>query len=192
MSGASPEGGGIAGLPVTSLRGVGPALAGKLADYGVQRLEDLLFHLPLRYQDRTRITPIAATREGWDVVIEGEVRVADITFGRRRSLVVRLQDGSGLMTLRFFHFSAAQRNRLAPGTRLRCFGQVRRGGSGPEMVHPEYTAISAEGEHPVADTLTPVYPGTAGISQTQWRKLCGQALAYLVESAPRELLPPPG
>ena len=129
---------GIADLPVQELHGVGPKLANKLANYGVHRVEDLLFHLPLRYQDRTRVTPIAAARGGEDVVIEGEVRAADVVFGRRHSLVARLQDGSGTLTLRFFHFSAAQKSNLQPGTRLRCFGQVRRGTSGLEMYHPEY------------------------------------------------------
>ena len=101
---------GIASTPVRELRGVGPALAAKLADCGVHRVEDLLFHLPLRYQDRTRVTPIGALREGVDAVVEGEIRAADVVFGRRRSLVARLQDGSGTITLRFFHFSAAQKN----------------------------------------------------------------------------------
>jgi ATP-dependent DNA helicase RecG len=181
--------GGIASLSVRELRGVGPRLAEKLADYGVHQLEDLLFHLPLRYQDRTRVTPIAAARDGDDVVIEGEIRAADVAFGRRRSLVARIQDGSGTLTLRFFHFSAAQKNNLQPGTRLRCFGQVRRGGSGLEMYHPEYRQLQ-EGESPVEETLTPIYPTTAGISQNQWRKLCSQALAYLQRERPDDLLPP--
>ena len=156
----------IASLSVRELRGVGPRLAEKLADYGVYRLEDLLFHLPLRYQDRTRVTPVAAVREGDDVVIEGEVRAADVVFGRRRSLVARLQDGSGTITLRFFHFSAAQKNNLRPGTRLRCFGQVRRGAAGFEMFHPEYRQLE-EAESPVEEALTPIYPTTAGIGQNQ-------------------------
>ena len=180
---------GIADIPVRELRGVGPSLGQKLADYGVFRVEDLLFHLPLRYQDRTRITPIAAVREGADVVIEGEVRAADVVFGRRRSLVARIQDGSGTLTLRFFHFSAAQKHNLRPGARLRCFGQARRGGSGLEMYHPEYRSVN-EVEAPVEEALTPIYPTTAGIGQNQWRKLCGQALAYLQRAQPRELLPP--
>ena len=138
-----------------SLRGVGPKLARKLADYGMQSVEDLLFHLPLRYQDRTRVTPIGALQEGAEVVIEGEVRVADIAFGRRRSLVVRLQDGTGTVSLRFFHFSAAQRNNLQPGTRLRCFGQVRRGGSGLEVYHPEYRESAAD-DVEVEESLTPI------------------------------------
>ncbi|MCB1843770.1 MAG: hypothetical protein KDI09_12470, partial [Halioglobus sp.] len=91
---------GINRIAVRELRGVGPKLANTLADYGIRHVEDLLFHLPMRYQDRTRITPIAAAREGSDVVIEGEVRAADVAFGRRRSLVARLQDGSGTLTLR--------------------------------------------------------------------------------------------
>ena len=180
---------GIASLSVRELRGVGPKLAEKLADYGVRQIEDLLFHLPLRYQDRTRVTPIAAALEGEDVVIEGEVRAADVVFGRRRSLVARLQDGSGTLTLRFFHFSAAQKNNLRSGTRLRCFGQVRRGGSGLEMYHPEYRQL-AEGEAPVEEALTPIYPTTAGIGQNQWRSLCGQALVYLRRAQPDDLLPP--
>jgi ATP-dependent DNA helicase RecG len=180
---------GIAHLSVRELHGVGPKLANKLADYGVHRAEDLLFHLPLRYQDRTRVTPIAAAREGTDVVVEGEVRAADIVFGRRRSLVARIQDGSGTLTLRFFHFSAAQKSSMQPGTRLRCFGQVRRGSSGLEMYHPEYRQVEGE-DVPVEDALTPIYPTTAGIGQNQWRKLCAQALLQLQREPVSELLPP--
>ncbi|HEY6131224.1 MAG TPA: ATP-dependent DNA helicase RecG [Halioglobus sp.] len=182
---------GIASVSVRELRGVGPKLASKLADYGVHRVEDLLFHLPLRYQDRTRVTAIAAAREGADVVIDGEVRVADVVFGRRRSLVARIQDGSGTLTLRFFHFTAAQKNSLQPGTRLRCFGQVRRGSSGLEMYHPEYRVLE-EVATPVEEALTPIYPTTAGIGQNQWRKLCEQALAHLQQRPVDELLPPSG
>lgn len=179
---------GIANAPVNELRGVGPKLAGKLAEYGVYRIEDLLFHLPLRYQDRTRVSPIGALSEGSDVVIEGEVRLADVAFGRRRSLLVRLQDGTGTVSLRFFHFSAAQKNNLQPGTRLRCFGQVRRGASGFEMYHPEYRQVE-EGEVPVEEALTPIYPTTTGISQNQWRSLCGQAASRLRHDPAQDLLP---
>ncbi|MEZ5570583.1 MAG: ATP-dependent DNA helicase RecG [Halioglobus sp.] len=179
---------GIANRSVRELRGVGPKLANSLAEYGVHRVEDVLFHLPLRYQDRTRVTPIAAARDGVDVVIEGEVRAADIVFGRRRSLVARIQDGSGTLTLRFFHFSAAQKSNLQPGTRLRCFGQVRRGSSGLEMYHPEYRQLQ-DADVPVEETLTPIYPTTAGITQNQWRKLCEQALVFLQREPVSELLP---
>ena len=114
--------------------------------------------------------------------------MADIVFGKRRSLVARIQDGSGTLTLRFFHFSAAQKNNLRPGTRLRCFGQVRRGGSGLEMYHPEYRQVEP-GEQELDQTLTPIYPTTEGIGQNQWRKMCSQAIVYLKRDQPRELLP---
>ena len=175
--------------PVIGLRGVGPKMAEKLAQLGIQRVRDLLFHLPLRYQDRTRITPIGALRPGTDAVVEGEIRAADISFGRRRSLVCRLQDGSGTLTLRFFHFSAAQKNGLAPGTRLRCYGEVRRGASGLEFYHPEYRRQNEDQNPPVEACLTPIYPSTAGVSQPVWRKLCGQALALLSNHALPDLLP---
>jgi len=163
-------------------------LAEKLAEYGVHHIEDLLFHLPLRYQDRTRVTPIAALQINFEAVVEGEIRAADVVFGRRRSLVARLQDGSGTLTLRFFHFTAAQKNKLASGTRLRCFGSVRRGSAGMEMYHPQYNLCEA-GEHSSEEHLTPIYPTTSGISQNQWRSLCAQALALLAKAAPEDLLP---
>ncbi|MEH6589392.1 MAG: ATP-dependent DNA helicase RecG [Halioglobus sp.] len=179
----------IANSSVRTLTGVGPKLAEKLAESGVNQVQDLLFHLPLRYQDRTRITPIAVGRDGDDVVIEGEIRVADIVFGRRRSLVAKIQDGSGTLTLRFFHFSAAQKNNLQPGSRIRCYGQLRRGISGLEMYHPEYQHIQGL-DSPIEDRLTPVYPATGGITQNQWRKLCAQAIAALTQSSVADLLPP--
>lgn len=181
----------IADTPVQALHGVGPKLAQKLADYGIFRAEDLLFHFPLRYQDRTRVTPIAALRDGDEAVVEGEVRAADIVFGRRRSLVVRLQDGSGLITLRFFHFSAAQKNGLKAGSQLRCFGQARRGRSGLEIFHPEYRQLHGD-DLSVEDALTPIYPTTDGIGQNQWRKLCAAAVKLLMNSEVQDLLPDEG
>ncbi|WP_276309900.1 ATP-dependent DNA helicase RecG [Chromatocurvus halotolerans] len=173
---------------LTELRGVGPKLASRLQDYGVHGVEDLLFHLPLRYQDRTRVTPVAALRPGQEAVVEGTIKLCDIAFGRRRSLVAVLQDGSGaLLTLRFFHFNAAQRNGLQPGCRVRCFGQARPGRSGLELIHPEYR-LTGDAPAPVNETLTPIYPTTEGIGQLQWRKLCGQAVALLRKNPPADLL----
>jgi len=105
----------LAAVPVTALKGVGAALAEKLAKVGLETLQDLLFHLPLRYQDRTRIVPIGALRPGQDAVVEGTVTGADIVMGRRRSLLVRLHDGSGSLSLRFYHFSQAQKEALKRG-----------------------------------------------------------------------------
>ncbi len=160
-----------------------------LRDYGVRSIQALLFHLPLRYQDRTRLTPIGALQLGQDVVIEGNIVAADVAFGRRRSLVCRLQDGSGTTTLRFFHFSAAQKQQLSPGTRLRCFGEARRGSGGLEFYHPEYRILQGDEPVPVEERLTPIYPSTEGLAQTSWRKLCDQALAYLDKHPIAEWLP---
>ncbi|MFI2811166.1 MULTISPECIES: ATP-dependent DNA helicase RecG [Microbulbifer] len=175
--------------PVTTLRGVGDKFAQVLARLHISSVQDLLFHLPHRYQDRTRVTPIAALMPGVDAVIEGEVRAADIVFGRRRSLVVRLQDGSGTMSLRFFHFSAAQKQRFSPGVRLRCFGEARRGSAGIELYHPE-TEIIGDSTPDRPDTLTPVYPLTEGVTQARLRGLVQQALERLEQSGVTELLPP--
>ena len=162
----------------------------KLAGLGILSVQDLLFHLPLRYQDRTRVTAIGALQAGGDAVIEGTVKVADVAFGKRRSLVCRLQDGSGTITLRFFHFTAAQKQQLAAGTRLRCFGEARRGASGLELYHPEYQAINADTETPTETSLTPIYPSSEGLSQGVWRKLSTQALALISPGTLQELLPP--
>ena len=171
-----------------SLRGVGPRLAEKLRSYGITSVEDLLFHLPLRYQDRTRITPLGALQDGAEVVIEGEIAMVSVTGGgRRRSLLVKLQDGTGFATLRFFHYSQAQKNALQVGDPLRCFGSVRRRPRQQgELIHPEYRR--ATGGSTDEESLTPIYPGTDGISQSQWRKLCGQALAMLEARPPQEFL----
>ncbi|MEJ2416637.1 MAG: OB-fold nucleic acid binding domain-containing protein, partial [Exilibacterium sp.] len=122
---------------VTVLKGVGSQLAEKLLKLGIRTIQDLLFHLPLRYLDRTRISPLGGLQLHSHVVIEGEIKASDVVFGRRRSLMCRLQDGTGTVTLRFFHFTHAQKQRLAPGVRLRCFGETRRGASGIELYHPE-------------------------------------------------------
>ncbi len=118
---------------LATLRGVGPVLAERLARLGVHSLADLLFVLPLRYEDRTRIVPIGALIAGSHALVEGEVLLAEVVFRRRRQLLVRLGDGSGSLTLRFFHFSNAQREGLARGSRLRCHGEVRRGPPHPDL-----------------------------------------------------------
>ncbi|SDT07673.1 ATP-dependent DNA helicase RecG [Pseudomonas oryzae] len=169
----------LAQVAVTTLKGVGPALAEKLAKVGLESLQDVLFHLPLRYQDRTRVTPIAALRPGGDAVVEGVVSGAEVIMGRRRSLLVRLQDASGTLSLRFFHFSQAQKDGLRRGTHLRCYGEVRPGATGLEIYHPEYRALSGDEAPPVEQTLTPIYPSTEGLTQQRLRSLSQQALYAL-------------
>ncbi|MFJ4344899.1 ATP-dependent DNA helicase RecG [Pseudomonas sp. NPDC089401] len=172
-------------VSVTALKGVGEAMAEKLAKVGLENLQDVLFHLPLRYQDRTRVVPIGQLRPGQDAVIEGVVSGADVTMGKRRSLVVRLGDGSGVLSLRFYHFSNAQKEGLKRGTHLRCYGEARPGASGLEIYHPEYRALNGdEPAPPVEQTLTPIYPSTEGLTQQRLRLLCQQSLGML---GPRSL-----
>ncbi|MGB0732819.1 MAG: ATP-dependent DNA helicase RecG [Pontibacterium sp.] len=180
---------GLEQTPVKQLKGVGPALELKLLKLGISSVQDVLFHLPLRYQDRTKVTPIGSVQPHSDVLIEGEVRVADIVGGRRRSLICRIQDGTGSLTLRFFHFNAAQKNQLVAGARLRCFGEARVGSGGLEMVHPEYSRVSQGDSFKAEDTLTPVYPSTEGVHQKTWRSLTQQALKLAQAGGLAELMP---
>ena len=176
-------------IPVTELKGVGSALAEKLARLGIASLQDLLFHLPHRYEDRTRIIPMGSLRIGDVAVVEGEVMKADLVMGRRRSLQVTLKDSSGFLVMRFFHFNAAQKNQLAEGTLVRCFGEVRPGRAGYEFYHPEYQINPPPMPAVGRATLTPVYPLTEGIQQPRVRGLCQQALGYLQRHPIRDWLP---
>lgn len=175
-------------VPIDRLKRVGPRLSERLAGLGVTSVQDLLFHLPSRYQDRTRLTRIADLAPGGEALVEGVVVAAEVAFGRRRSLKVWLADGEarGLM-LRFFHFSQAQREGLRPGVSLRCYGEVRQGPQSLEIVHPEYQIRGAEADPAVADALTPIYPSTEGMHQATWRSLTDQALEWLGRGA--SLLP---
>ncbi len=177
-------------IPVTQLKGVGNALAEKLARLGICSLQDLLFHLPHRYEDRTRVIPMGSLRIGDVAVVEGEVMKADLVMGRRRSLQVTLRDSSGFLVMRFFHFNAAQKNQLTEGARVRCFGEVRPGRSGYEFYHPEYQVDPPPMPVQGQATLTPVYPLTEGIQQPRVRNLCQQALGYLQRYPIRDWLPP--
>ena len=161
-------------------------MASRLADIGIQSLEDLLFHFPYRYQDRTRITPIAGLRDQLDAVVEGEVRAAAVTSGRRRSLLVKVEDSTGLLTLRFFLFRQAQVSQFRQGAVVQAFGTPRRVGGGIDMIHPEYRL--GDGTSLVEAALTPIYPTVSGMGQSTWRKLCRQALSILEKDPPEDLL----
>jgi ATP-dependent DNA helicase RecG len=174
---------------VTALRGVGAALAERLAKLGVRRVADLLFLLPLRYEDRTQLTAIGALTPGARLAVEGEIQLTEVAYRRRRQLLTRIADGTGLLTLRFFHFSASQQHALTRGLRLRCFGEVRRGPLGLEMVHPEYRRILDE-QVPLEQTLTPIYPLTEGVPQGRLRALIGEALREVERTGLSDALPP--
>jgi ATP-dependent DNA helicase RecG len=176
--------------PVTALKGVGPALAKRLGKLGIESVSDLVFWLPTRYEDRTHLVPIGSLRPGARAAVEGVIELAEVVFRGRRSLLVRLSDGTGFLTLRFFHFSAAQQAQLVRGARLRCFGEVRRGKHGPEIVHPEYKDAAAPDTQAVKDVLTPIYPVTEGVQQGRLRNLTAQALAAVGDGELPDLLPP--
>ncbi len=179
--------------PVSSLKGVGPRVAERLARLGIRSLQDLLFHLPLRYQDRTHVVPIGALQPGTEAVVEGVVELSEVRFRRRRALLCWLSDGTGALALRFFHFTAAQQAGLARGVRLRCYGTVRVGPTSLEMVHPEHQRVGTDEPPPDAGHLTPIYPTTEGVHQLVLRALTDQVLERLQreEEALTEWLPAP-
>ena len=182
-------------LSVTALKGVGSSLRDKLARLGIRTVQDLLFHLPHRYEDRTRIDPIASARIGSPIQLQGEIVSTAVQYGRRRSLQCVIRDSSGMLSLRFFHFNKAQMVALQAGLSIRCYGEVRRGRSGLELYHPEYrvlkegqTESKTESETESAAHLTPIYPLTEGLQQGRMRYLLEQALQFM-ESLP-DYLPP--
>lgn len=177
--------------PITDLKGVGRAMADKLETLGIRHVEDVLFHLPFRYQDRTRVVPIGSLSPGKEALIQGEVRVADVVIRRRRALLVRVADGTGSLVLRFFHFSQTQVKQFERGAIVRCFGEARRGPGQLEMVHPEYRVVAADSpDAGLETTLTPFYPATEGVGQSTLRRLTDQALERLDSNTLRDWLPP--
>ncbi|OUR85133.1 ATP-dependent DNA helicase RecG [Colwellia psychrerythraea] len=177
-------------VPLSTLKGVGPSLAEKLEKIGLLSVQDMLFHLPLRYEDKTRITTVRDLLIGTSTNIIGEITDSQITHGKRRMLVVTLHDGTGSIQLCFFSFSASQKNSLAVGKTIRCYGEVKRGPRGYQIVHPEYKSLDDDIElTPVEETLTPVYPSTDGLRQISLRSLTEQALIRLQRGQVEELLP---
>ena len=176
-------------LSVTQLPGVGPKQAEKFARLQIKTVQDVLFHLPLRYQDRTRELAIADLTPGTEVVCSGVVMSSEVVFRRRRSLICRISDGSGTLCLRFFNFNKQQQAVLREGVRIRCFGEIRRGPQSLEIVHPEYRQVLDGQSVSVEQTLTPVYPVTEGLHQLSMRKVTSAALDYLQKTEISELLP---
>ncbi|MCX7893941.1 MAG: ATP-dependent DNA helicase RecG [Burkholderiales bacterium] len=165
----------------------GDALAKRLARLGLAGRCDLVLHLPLRYEDETRVTPVAEARAGEPVLVEVEVVESSVQFRPRRQLVVKARDATGLVVMRFLNFYPSQQKALAAGARVRAFGEVKPGFFGGEMVHPRVRVL--RGREPLATALTPVYPTTAGLPQWELRKLVDAALAScpLTETLPDEI-----
>ncbi|MGM0480307.1 MAG: ATP-dependent DNA helicase RecG [Pseudomonadota bacterium] len=176
-------------IPLTTLKGVGDKVAEKLQKLGLQSVQDAIFHLPLRYEDRTQVSAIAQVRPGTSANLVLQVQHAEIKYGRKRMLLVRAKDDSGTITLRFFQFSAAQLKQFSAGSRVLVFGEVRHGMAGAELIHPEYSLLQTEQTVRLESHLTPVYPTTEGVSPLVLRKIITQALDYLSEQSITELLP---
>ena len=179
----------LSAVPLTSLSGVGAKVAEKLEKIGLVTVQDLLFHLPLRYEDRTRVYPIIKLHPGIWAAVQGKVMSVDTIFGRRKMLAVRISDGNGTLTLRFFNFTAGMKNNFAEGKLVHAYGEIKPGNGGLEIIHPEYQFYAPAQKPDVEPNLTPVYPTTDGLRQITLRNLTDQALELLDKAAVQELLP---
>lgn len=179
----------LSAIPLTSLSGVGAKVAEKLARIGLHNVQDLLFHLPSRYEDRTRVYPMVKLHPGLWASVQGKVMSVDTSFGRRKMLTVKLSDGNGSITLRFFNFTAAMKNNFAPEKPVHAYGEIKRGQHGLEIVHPDYQFYLPDNQPKLDQHLTPVYPTTDGLRQITLRNLTEQALELMASSSVQELLP---
>ena len=161
------------------LKGIGEKALIKLNRIGVKSVEDLLFHLPIRYQDKTKITKISSLAEGKKYLIEGIVEKANVIFYKKRMFVVRVSDDTGFMQLRFFYFNKSQMANFSEGRSIRCFGELRFSNKIKEMIHPECQFFSQDNIPELEDSLTPIYPITDGLHQYSIRNFIKQSLALL-------------
>ncbi|MGZ8191056.1 MAG: ATP-dependent DNA helicase RecG [Methylococcaceae bacterium] len=168
--------------PVACLTGIGAQTANRLEKLGIRSIQDLIFHLPLRYEDRTRVYPVGSLVAGMTALVCGKVEYAEILPRGRKSLICRITDDTGSLSLKFFHFTANQHNALKPGIWLSCFGEVRYGFAELEMVHPDYSIIANPEDYVTDKRLTPVYPLTEGLNQNVIRKAVKQALSLCNEA----------
>jgi ATP-dependent DNA helicase RecG len=175
------------------LKGVGPKIAEKLEKLGLKTQRDLLFHLPLRYEDRTFVSPLGSVQSGQRSQIEAEVLHASVHFRRmgrsRRVLAAKLADNTGVITVRFFYFNARQQQQFEKGNWLRCFGEVRLAQGELEMIHPETEVIDIDNPTALAQTLTPFYPTTEGLHQLSIKRIVQQAIDKLKADGVAETLP---
>lgn len=194
---------------VQTLNGVGPAVAEKIKRLEIYNIQDVLFHLPMRYEDRTRLTSLGSLQPGQQALIEGVIDHCEVKFGGRgrRSLLCHLSDNTGAVVLRFFHFNKTQQNNLSKGKKLRCFGEARGTVTRLEFVHPEYKVVqqsivqeqaiqglaSQQQASDIEQTLTPIYPKTDGVHQTLLKKISDQVLdkvqqGYLADWLPEQVI----
>jgi len=176
--------------PITDLKGIGAKMAERLQKIGIVSIEDMLFHLPTRYEDRTRLHFLNQLIPGDHVSFIATIEHCEITNGRRRMLLCHVSDDFGRATLLFFNFAASQKNALQAGRQIRCFGEIKRGSRGIEVVHPEYKFVDEYTQIDVQESLTAVYPTTEGVKQITMRNIATQAVDYLNRFEITDLLPP--
>ncbi len=164
--------------PIQNIRGVGPKIAESLSNLGIYQVEDAVFHLPYRYEDRTNLTPIGDAPFETPLLIEGEIVKSTVVFRGRRMLITEIYDGTGRLTMRMFHFAFAQHKNLKEGCKIRCFGTIRHGPKGKEMIHPQYQVFSEGDEIEIEDHLTPIYPSTSNLQQGRIRKMIQESILY--------------
>ena len=164
--------------PIQNIRGVGPKIADTLSNLGIYQVEDAVFHLPYKYEDRTNLTPIGDAPYETPLLVEGEIVKSTVVFRGRRMLITEIFDGTGRLTMRMFHFAFAQHKNLKEGHRIRCFGTIRHGPKGKEMIHPQYQVFSKDEEVEIEDHLTPIYPSTSNLQQGRLRKLIQGSIVY--------------
>jgi len=164
--------------PIQNIRGVGPKIADTLSNLGIYQVEDAVFHLPYKYEDRTNLTPIGDAPYETPLLVEGEIVKSTVVFRGRRMLITEIFDGTGRLTMRMFHFALAQHKNLKEGHRVRCFGTIRHGPKGKEMIHPQYQVFSKDEEVEIEDHLTPIYPSTSSLQQGRLRKLVQGSIVY--------------
>ena len=175
---------------LSRLAGIGSQTLSKLARLGLFTRQDLVFHLPTRYEDRTRITPLGHVHPGQPALVEGRMELAELTAGKRRTLLCRINDQTGRLHLRFFHFTARQIEQLTAGVLIRCYGEVKAGFYGLEMTHPDYQLLMADQCEAPESSLTPVYPTTEGLHQKTLRRLVLLAMESLSAETLPDWLPP--
>ncbi len=164
--------------PIQNIRGVGPKIADTLSNLGIYQVEDAVFHLPYKYEDRTNLTPIGDAPYETPLLIEGEIVKSTVVFRGRRMLITEIFDGTGRLTMRMFHFALAQHKNLKEGHKIRCFGTIRHGPKGKEMIHPQYQVFSKDEKVEIEDHLTPIYPSTLNLQQGRLRKLIQGSIVY--------------
>ena len=164
--------------PIQNIRGVGPKIAESLSNLGIYQVEDAVFHLPYRYEDRTNLTPIGDAPYETPLLIEGEIVKSTVVFRGRRMLITEIYDGTGRLTMRMFHFAFEQHKNLKEGSKIRCFGTIRHGPKGKEMIHPQYQVFSEGDEIEIEDHLTPIYPSTSNLQQGRIRKMVHESILY--------------